>query len=257
MFFNCNNVSVNSNTVKVNGRKINLPSHYNSLSVINGTVYVDGVIYDGSEEVTESKRKKDMKTIDFDETIISILADYANVNVEIVNDKKSSISYDNSEFDVNVSGGFIYIKRKVNNVTSHITINLSKKHLSSFLNLDIEDGGNIKFESQEELNTSLALTTVNGNIKVESNTTEDITLSCDNGNIKSNINCRETDIRVDNGNVKGSIRVKEDSTIRVDNGSVKICTLSKINDRVKNGSAKLNHRRIDDSTIYVSIDKRK
>lgn len=255
MFFNSyNNVSVNSNTVKVNGKTITLPRNYNSLSIINGDVYIDGVKYDGNDikEVKE-RRKKEIKTIDFDETIISISADFTNVNVEIVNDKKSSVLYDSSEFDVNVSGGFITIKSKVDNTYSDINIRLSKRHLSSVLNLNV-DYGNINFESKEELNTSLAFTVDSGNIKIKSDTTEDVTLICDNGNVKSHINCRETDIKVDNGNVKGTIRVKEDSTIRVDNGNVKICTFSSINDNVTYGSVKLNHRKIDESTIYVSID---
>lgn len=100
----------------------------------------------------------------------------------------------------------------------------------------------------------MAFTVDSGNIKIKSDTTEDVTLICDNGNVKSHINCRETDINVDNGNVKGTIRVKEDSTIRVDNGNVKICTFSRINDKVTYGSVKLNHRVIDESIIYVSID---
>ena len=65
-----NNISVNSNTVIVNGKRINLPSNYNSLTVNNGTVIVDGVVYDGKEsiEVRETRKPKKEKTVRVDKT---------------------------------------------------------------------------------------------------------------------------------------------------------------------------------------------
>lgn len=254
MFFkNYKNVSVNSNTVRVNGKTIHLPSNYSSLSVIGDVVYVDGVRYDGDSIEEVKSREKDMKKIEFNETIISVSADVANINVEITKDNQSSISYDGNEYEVNVSSGCIDIKSKSDYINSDITINLSKKHLSSTLNLNIEDGGNINFESQEELNSSLSLTTENGNIKAESNTTGDVTLHCENGNIKPYINCREADIQTTNGNIKGVIRVKEDSSVKTVNGNVKLNTLSKITHKVKNGSTKIKNNAIDTSTIDISV----
>lgn len=256
MFFkNFNNVNVNSNTVKVNGRTIKLPSNCNcsSMSIIGNDVYINGVKYDGSEE-TEESMKKDMKKIDFDETIIAISADAANVNVEIVKDSQSSISYDANEHEVNVCGGFIDIKSKSNYINTDINIHLSKKHLSSTLTLNIEDGGNIKFDAaEEELNTSLSLVTENGNIKANSNTTEDVTLHCENGNIKPYLNCCGVDIKASNGNIKGEIRTKEDGTVKTTNGNIKLCTMSKITHKVKNGNVKIKNNAIDTSTIDVKV----
>lgn len=256
MFFkNHNTVNVNSNTVKVNGRTIHLPNNYSSLSVIGDIVYVDGVRYDGISRYDSdcSEQIKDMKKIDFDETIIAISADIANVNVEIVKDSQSSISYDANEHEVNVCGGFIDIKSKSNYINTDINIYLSKKHLSSTLNLNIEDGGNIKFDATEELNTSLALITENGNIKANSNTTKDVTLHCENGNIKPYLNCCGVDIKASNGNIKGEIRTKEDGTVKTTNGNIKLCTMSKITHRVKNGNVKIKNNALDTSTIDVKV----
>ena len=257
MFFkNYKNVSVNSNTVKVNGRTIHLPNNYSSLSVIGDIVYVDGVRYDGISRYDSdcSEQIKDMKKIDFDETIVAISADIANVNVEIVKDSQSSISYGANEHKVYVCGGFIDIESKSDYVNTDITIHLSQKHLSSTLNLNIGYAGNIKFDAaEEELNTSLSLTTENGNIKANSNTTKDVTLHCENGNIKTYLNCCGVDIKASNGNIKGEIRTKEDGTVKATNGNIKLCTMSKITHRVKKGNVKIKNTVLDTSTIDAKV----
>ena len=241
-----------SNTITVNGKTITLPKNYNSMTINNGTVYIDGVRYDG-EEVREVRKERKEKTINFDENILDIHAEVANINVEIVEDKQSNIIYDSNEYEVNVANGHIIIKNLVDEITSEVAIVLNKIQLDSTLTLDVEIAGNIDLKgTNDKLNTFLSLTTGNGNITVDNiYSTENVLLKCKNGNIKQYINCYSADIETGNGNIRGTIRVKEDSSIKVKNGNIKITTLSKVVANNKNGNIKIKNHEIDNSKIDV------
>lgn len=238
-----------NNTVHVNGKTITLPKNYNSMTINNGVVIIDGVRYDG-EEVSKVRKEK---IIEFDNTILDIQSEVANINVEIVKDKQSNITYDSNEYEVNVVDEHIIIKNIVDEITSGVTIIFNKTQLDRLLNLDIGRSGNIDLKGiDDKLNTFLNLTTRNGNISINNiYSTENVLLKCKNGNISQYINCYSADIETVNGNIRGTIRVKEDSSIKVKNGNIKITTLSKVVANNKNGNIKIKNHEIDNSKIDV------
>lgn len=259
MFFkrSYNNISVNSNTVIVNGKRINLPSNYKSLTVNNGTVIVDGVVYDGKGtiEVRETRKPRKEKTLEFNDSVVDILSGNPDIYVNIVENEQSTITFDENQNSVKIKKDKIVIEDIVKEITSEVVIKLNKKQVNKELRIN-SDNGDIKvFGIKDMLNIYLSIKTDNGDIKIDNWKSDDYVLAVsDNGDIKADIDCLFTSIKTDNGDIKGNIKVYNDSKLKTDNGDIEISTSSKVKAKTELGDVEINNN-VSDKSIITAISE--
>lgn len=243
-----------NNTITVNGKKITLPKNYNSMTINNGVVIIDGVRYDG-EEVSEVRKERKEKTISFDENILDILSKNANICVEIVEEEQSKITFDENQHSVKIKKDKIVIEDIVKEITSEVIIKLNKKQVNKELRIN-SDNGDIKvFGIKDMLNIYLSVKTDNGDIKIDNWKSDDYVLVVsDNGDVKTDIDCLFTSIKTDNGDVKGNIKVYNDSIIKTDNGDIKISTSSKVKAITELGDVEINNN-VSDKSVITAISE--
>lgn len=249
-----------NNTVTVNGKKITLPQNYNSMTINNGTVYIDGKRYSGEEE----KERKE-KIISFDEKIFNIVSENANVYVRIVEHKQSTIKYDANQHDIKIIKDRIDIKDITYKITSEVIIELNKNQIAEiyddFDNANNElminsRNGDVKvFGIEDMLNVYLCVGTANGDIKIDNWSSDDYVLAVsENGDIKANIDCLFTSLKTENGDIKGLITVFNDSKLKTLNGDIKICTSSEVKAKTVIGDVKIKNN-VSDKAIITAISE--